>query len=307
MLPSPLRKLVGTAVYWTVTFLPNIKKHFIKKKARSFSRRRRVGLHIRVGHHPGWEPTLRRAFQDTPHTLYFESLPDSDLSGFDLVLPFTVQELSYLGMRQDVSLRNPIAIPDARAIEICDDKLLFYQTMHTHGFGGYTPKVGGHFNYPYVLKKRLTHCGLGSEIIYSPKDEKRLEAQLDSAEYFKQEYIQGHCEYATHILFQKGEIVTAFTIKHRHSRKIYIRGFEKCESVYSVFSKNRFLSIFADILKAIRFEGICCFDYKIAGDRPLIMEINPRIGGSSVEYILLFINGLETQKSSVDATAFSKN
>ena len=36
------------------------------------------------------------------------------------------------------------------------------------------------------------------------------------------------------------------------------------------------------ILKKIAYKGLCCFNYKIVDDKPLIFEMNPRFGASLI-------------------------
>ena len=38
----------------------------------------------------------------------------------------------------------------------------------------------------------------------------------------------------------------------------------------------------AAILDALAYEGTCCFNYKLEGGRPMLLELNPRFGGSLV-------------------------
>ncbi|MNC96669.1 hypothetical protein D3C83_141030 [compost metagenome] len=54
-----------------------------------------------------------------------------------------------------------------------------------------------------------------------------------------------------------------------------------------------FLDSFCEILTLLKFEGLCCFNYKIKDSRPLIFEINPRFGGSLCSYFYPFIRHLE--------------
>jgi predicted ATP-grasp superfamily ATP-dependent carboligase len=291
-----LKSLFDTAKYWSANLFPNVKKSWVKSRERRRSNTNGRGLSILFGCHPGWEPTLKKAFADTQHRIHFEQFSETNIGQYDLVIPITIDEILFLDTHRALLRNSRLPVASSQAVRICDDKLLFYQTMVQKGFGAYLPQVGGKLAFPYLLKKKVTHCGHGSELVFSVRDEERLVALLTSDEYFRQAYIPGNCEYATHILFRKGRIVASFTIRHRHSAPVYIRGFDKAASVYSVFTRSRFLPLFSGMLQSINFEGICCFDYKIADNKPYILEINPRIGGSSVEYLLKFINAIDAQE-----------
>jgi predicted ATP-grasp superfamily ATP-dependent carboligase len=45
---------------------------------------------------------------------------------------------------------------------------------------------------------------------------------------------------------------------------------------------QKYVKIFDKILLKINFRGICCIDYKIVNNKPIIFEINPRFGGSAI-------------------------
>ncbi|PHS30843.1 MAG: hypothetical protein COA95_08000 [Methylophaga sp.] len=84
-------------------------------------------------------------------------------------------------------------------------------------------------------------------------------------------------EYATHILFKDNKVAYSLTIKYNFENPYQIHG--KVQAIYSeLITSSPFLDIFTDILKSIKYEGLCCIDYKIIENSPIIFEINPRPG-----------------------------
>lgn len=295
---SRFSKKLNIAYYYLTVLRPNIKKRiFQNKEVRKCSALKSKGWNILFGVHPVWENTIRKAFDKTAHTVHFEELSTENISFYDLVVPLTIDELIFLNDNKNLIQYSPLPIPSKNAIQICNDKFLFYQYMSDAGLGEYFPETGIHFSYPYTLKKKVTHFGIGSEIVFNEEDEQRLKDILYSDDYFTQQYIPGKNEYAAHILFEKGEIVSWFTIKHAHATEFYIRGHNKAKTIVSGLTANRYQSIFSAMLRTLEFEGICCIDYKIANGKLYILEINPRIGASSIEHLLHFVNALQQQKT----------
>lgn len=54
-----------------------------------------------------------------------------------------------------------------------------------------------------------------------------------------------------------------------------------------------FLLLWDRLLDTLGFEGLCCINYKLNNGRPLLLEINPRFGGSLGEYFFAFLRHLE--------------
>ncbi len=288
-----------TLVYWLENLFPNIRKVLFKRKLLRQHLRRQPPLRILFGCHLGWEPTLRKAFAETAHTVSFKKISECNPAEYDLVFPLTLPEVIALQQKLPDRRAYPLPLPNRKVMECCNDKQLFYEFMHASGFGAYIPFTGKPEGFPYYLKKKVSHGGRDSELITDAAAESAHLDKLFSDDYLAQAAVPGNKEFATHILFRSGAIVAAFTICHHHRTPLYIRGHQKASSAYSDLCKNQHLRLFGDILCCLGFEGICCFDYKVVNGSPVIFEINPRIGGSAMEYVLFFINALEISKHQV--------
>jgi len=247
-------------------------------------------LNILFSVKPAWEPNIRIGFRPTRHHLLFDAFTDENIEKSDLAVPLTMKDLKYLSVHHKLAGRNLIPIPDLAAIEICDDKYLFYQTLKEKGFDRYLPRVGTQLPYPYILKKRIAEDGDNCYIIFNAADEKAHAAQLSDPEYFSQEIVAGHHEYATHILLKDGKIQSCINIKYTFAEELPIKG----QNTYIAreISGCPYLGLFTQMLNATGFEGLCCVNYKVRDNQPFVFEINPRFGGSLSPFFFSFVRKL---------------
>ncbi|TFF36840.1 ATP-grasp domain-containing protein [Mucilaginibacter psychrotolerans] len=237
---------------------------------------------------PEWEKKIRKGFLFTRHKLYFEAFTPENIRNADLVVPLTITDLRILIQNRHLASNNAIPLPNLKAVDICDDKWLFIQTLTHKGFGYVIPKVGSNLPYPYMLKKKTSISGSDCYRITNACDVATYKDLIARPDFFCQEIINGIYEYATHIIFKNCEIISSLTIEYEYPTPTSINGKEKFIAKNIVDCQQ--LSIFSAILTSIGFEGQCCFDYKLIEGRPYIFEINPRFGGSVCRYFFSFIN-----------------
>ncbi len=234
-----------------------------------------------------WEQWIRDGFTGSRHAIAFAEFADADLEAHDLLVPITLAALRDLQARPESAARNPIAIPSAESMALCDDKLAFNRFLEGNGFVDCVPPIGPFQSFPYILKKRHDEWGRNSHIVRDRGDEERLAAELADPEFFCQEYIPGSTELTTHIVFRDGRIVCGMTLALRFGNEVYIRGREAdLERTECACADEE---LFTRILVAIGFEGLCCFNYKRVGTQPLIFEINPRFGASLAPLFAQFL------------------
>lgn len=240
---------------------------------------------------PDWEADIRAGFDGLAHEIAFADFATAPLREHDLVVPLTVAALRDLHARYVEVAANPIPIPSPQAVALCDDKLHLNRALEKHGFVDCVPMMGRYQAYPYILKKRSDEWGANSHIVREPLDETPHAERLASADYFRQEYIPGRTEYTTHVVFKDGRIACAATLAFAFEHEVFIKGRvadsgrTRCDCAH--------LDLFARILAAIGFEGLCCFNYKLAGKQPLIFEINPRFGASLSPLFAAFVDALD--------------
>jgi hypothetical protein len=238
-----------------------------------------------------WETPIRYGFRYTRHELSFENFCIERIQNYDIIVPLTIPDIKFLiGVRQLIS-NNPIPIPSMDSLDLCDDKERFNSILVENNFGNYIPKMLNEPQYPYILKKKEDQFGINSHIIINSQQERQWLEKISNPDYFKQQLIPGQREYATHLLYSKGQIVNSLTIEYFFDAEYYIKGKNREISRQKV-KRCPYLNIFSSILGFIGFEGLCCINFKIIDSQPLIFEINPRFGGSLSPHFHDFIKGL---------------
>jgi predicted ATP-grasp superfamily ATP-dependent carboligase len=183
-------------------------------------------------------------------------------------------------------------MPAAESVHLCDDKYVLNQALIASGFGQYIPRIaqGLGLTPPYMLKKRIGEWGKGCYIVRNSNDEAELSGRINDPQYFCQEFIQGTTECATHILMVGGRIVKALNIQYWFASDTPIKGQDN--AYLKAIHRCPYLDLFARILRTIRYEGLCCVNYKVAKGHPYLLEINPRFGGSLAPYFFSFVRHL---------------
>jgi predicted ATP-grasp superfamily ATP-dependent carboligase len=236
---------------------------------------------------PVWEKSIRSGFMFTRHKIEFNEFTPENIKNSDLVVPLTISDLELLNKDRSMVKDNAIPIPQLEAIWVCDDKFRFYMALKENGFEETLPKVGTNLPYPYILKGKWGEYGTNCYIITDAEKEKQYIDLINNKDFFCQEIVQGKKEYATHILFKDNKIQASLNVKYTWPGNVAIKGKDKFISRTIV--KCPYLELFTAMLKSINFEGICCVNYKVSGDKPFIFEINPRFGGSLGPYFSSFI------------------
>ena len=238
-----------------------------------------------------FEKGIKNGFLHTQHELQFSSLRNSYIQKYDLIVPLTIEDSLYLNDMPHLIDKNPIPIPSKESILLCDNKYLFSKKLIEGGFKSFIPIIGDMHEYPYVFKKKIDEWGRSTHVIKDIEDEKKHEDILGSTEYFKQQLILGHREYATHIIIKNRKIINALNIEYLFESEMPIKG--KDIPIYKKISHCPYIDIFKSILIYINYEGLCCFNYKAVNGRPLIMEINPRFGGSLTPFFFSFMRYIQ--------------
>ena len=242
---------------------------------------------------PDWEPMIRQSFgKSSEAILRFAPLTDASVAWADLVVPLTLDQ--QLLMTEHPKWCTPqLPIPTREVIELCSDKVAFNRALQGLGFGLFVPEMNGDSGYPYILKKRTDENSAHTYIVRGPGDERAYGEMLASPEYFKQRFVPGSKEYATHILFRDGQAVADLTIEYSFASKAPIKG--KTPYIHRLAACPE-LPLLANMLRELKYEGLCCFNYKRVGMHPWIIELNPRFGGSLSLYFVLFVRSLNRSR-----------
>lgn len=255
---------------------------------RLFRRRQRTILFSLT---PELEEMIRAGFGHTHHEIAFRKFSPEVLQAYDLVVPLTIDDLKYLNTVRDLIAGNPLPIPSLESIELCDDKYRFNQMLQAKGFGAFIPQMGGRLAFPYVVKKRTDIYGRNCRVVHDAGDEAACAGILADPDYFTQQLVTGTNEYATHILFKDNRIRCWINVEYTFGTATPVKGKDKVLLLRACRCPH--LALFAEILRTVGFEGLCCLNYK-ESDRgqPMILENNPRFGGSLARYFFGFVEYL---------------
>jgi hypothetical protein len=234
-----------------------------------------------------WEEGIRYGFQFTHHTIRFGDLDQEDLAAYDLVVPLTIEDLRFLDTVRHKTIGNPLPIPSLPSVALCDDKLLLNAALAGLGFGDCVPPMGQTLPFPYIVKKRIDQYGEHSHRILDARGQEALAGLIHDPEYFCQQFVPGPYEYATHMIMRDGRVSSVLNIEYLFKSDVPIKG--KDAKIYTRVCRSPHDALFADILRKIGFEGLCCVNYKMDGGRPRLLEINPRFGASLSPFFFSFI------------------
>lgn len=219
-------------------------------------------------------------------SLFFYEFDQVDTANFDYVIPLTVHAQQYANQNKLFNQSNQALISPQKSIEICDKKDKFEEFMLKNGFEQYYPLAQKTATYPYVIKKVVDEFGLNTKIIKNKEDEQKYADLITSKDYIKQAYITGKEEYAAHIILKDNKIIYLNTLAYVFEEDIFVKGKYYKEKNRIKVNHEHFTPIFQEILTKMEYkEGICCFNYKLENGIMQIFEINPRFGGSLLQYI----------------------
>jgi hypothetical protein len=205
--------------------------------------------------------------------------PALDMGGFDCVVPFTLNDYGHL-RRRPVRHRVNCLMPQSALVEILDDKYRCNRLLTAFGFGVNIPAMDQPTTaWPIIYKKKQDSTGRHSFLCFCEDDLRTLEASILPNDYFKQQYVAGNTEYATHMVTIGGRVIYHSTVKYTFGAKYYVKG-ERCPAPPPEFCDCPCYGQLSAIVDRLAYTGTCCFNYKITADGLKLFEINPRFGHS---------------------------
>ena len=193
-------------------------------------------------------------------------------------------------LKEQVILDHPqgykTLIPSKELVHTASYKNLFYELLSEHGFKDYYPQElsSPDFSKPFIVKRLHGESGLGIFLIW---DEPRYnlilkEQSLKNQPFILEEYIEGDDEYVFYVVCKGGEILWHASLVAQPPKDSRVQKgsftnaseIELSEEIYKVFER---------ILKAFNYEGPANFNYKLKDGKPIIFEMNPRMGGSMMK------------------------
>jgi hypothetical protein len=232
---------------------------------------------VGFGHFVDWENGIRSNLGG-PYAADFVDLDTAGFEDFDAIIPIRIEHYDSLARHPELR-GHKFFHPSVAAVAICHDKLRLTRFLVAGGFSNLVPPLRGSGPpYPYVWKRRRGYWGIDCHVVTGPQDEQALDLSDDAS--FAQALASGEVEFATHILRTGGEIRYVSTFAHEMAGRSVILS-EDQRPVRTSFTRGcDHLDLFSEILARLRYEGTVCFDYKVVDGQPLLLEINPRFGGT---------------------------
>ncbi len=235
-----------------------------------------------------WVQVIKRILksQERDMALFFYDFDQIKTNRFDYIIPLSVYAQEYVNKHKIDDIENKALITPQKCIDICDKKNNFEEFMINNGFEKYYPLLKKETRFPYVVKKNVDEFGLNVKIIENEEDENKYSDLISSKEYIKQDCVSGKEEYTAHIIINNNKIVYLNTLVYVFEQDIFIKGKYCAEKDRVKVNHDHFSPIFQEILSKMEYtQGICCFNYKLVDGVMKIFEINPRFGGSLLEYV----------------------
>lgn len=239
---------------------------------------------------PEWWALIRERLDPARFAAQSGDLAAADLEAAQIIAPLTLAEIRFLH-HQPPRLRHRALLPPLETLALCEDKLAFHRRLGALGFAAHLPgllereEIARRLNdpalYPFVVKKRIGEWGLEQAAMADPADVERRAAWIADDAYFCQDYVDGDLDFTSHLVMRRGTPVYFSTFPFRLDARPCLRGLCGPATRQPIDHGRGHADFFAGLLRSIGFrEGVCCFDYKLVDDRPVIFELNPRFGAS---------------------------
>jgi hypothetical protein len=243
-----------------------------------------------------WESSIRQDFASFPKVkIEFSDLSVDAVARADIVVPYELSDLLWLAERPELTENKRIPIPSSQVVEICHNKLLFNSKLIGLGFKNLLPETHISLEPPFIVKPQEGESSDGVFFVSSHEILERNAEEINKGKNVKQEFIRGKYEYATHMIMRNGELLAELTIQYRFNSEYPVKG--KTPEMWRRAVKCPEIKKLVQILLAIGYEGICCFNYKIADGQLKLIELNPRFGGSLTPYFTHMLSMIATRES----------
>jgi len=250
-------------------------------------------LAIAFGCHRDRAPLIARRIDPTRYRPAFAPLDAIDLSRFAAAIPIELAHYDELA-RAALPMRRIAIVPDPALVDLCDDKLACARHLIAIGFGAHVPEIFEERPaFDHIEKPRRGEFGRGCRVVSAGSGRG---GQAAPGGFF-QALVPGDEEFALHLLRAGGRLRFARLVRYQMPDAHSVRSAD-CRPRDATFVDPRpALALFARLLDALSYEGTCCINYKLQEGRPMILEINPRIGSSLcydiTAYVDAYVGALE--------------
>lgn len=238
-----------------------------------------------------WESGFRHHLDAARFHCRFARPSGAEMEGYDAVVPLTLSDYDDLEAWRGQGGGRFLA-PNEAVVRLCHDKLAFNRFLLANGFADLVAplRVAGAGRYPYVLKRRRDEWGKNTHFVRDSTDEHRLSGLIGDESYFCQDFVPGDREYAAHILARGGIVLYHAVVAYDTSGPARITGIDFRPRPMLQPAGFPLPEAFRGILRRLSYSGTCCIDYRMVSGRPMIFEMNPRVGGSLCQDINRYLD-----------------
>jgi hypothetical protein len=245
-----------------------------------------------------WQPATLKGFAGLTHKLHFAPMAQADLLRFDLIVPLTLADAHFVRSQPQHIRAHAVPLPDETCTILCDDKPRLNEALIAAGFGAHVPPMGDDLAPPFICKPARGENSDDCLLVPDYAAILRLGSALDRPGLFRQAAVRGEVEYATHFLMKDGRLERELTVAYHHDAPLYIKGSASQAPAIRILGTCPDTATLTAMLRAIGYNGMGCANFKMAAGRLQLLEINPRIGGSLMEYFATFLRSLPQARPS---------
>jgi carbamoylphosphate synthase large subunit len=204
-----------------------------------------------------------------------------------IILPLLENDSKHIKSMEHLYKNKVSLVPTIETVDIFSNKHLFWQFMKNNNLSDLIPKTYKYMEaindieYPCIIKPINLNNGQQMTIVNSVTNLIDVNLIKNKEQYIIQEYISDPNEYVSHCVVQNGKIIHHITYLNIYEKDQYIRSTEdKPVKREKVVISDAIIKYFEQVLECVQYDGICNIDYKCKNNKPIIFEINPRLGGS---------------------------
>jgi len=231
--------------------------------------------------------------QKIPYRTYFKNFFKIDEfmnyiedNKIDIIIPLTYQQMTFVMKYYNkiiCRVKKIVCGKDTNVVRLLDNKNEFYKQ-----FSQYVPQVYiiktydkkeiiQKPEYPCIYKLARIYGGIESFVINNKEE---LDNIKSNKAYIIQKYIQLPNEYSGNFYVVDGIIKFFVYYMMTNHTPHYIQHGRL--SKYERVTEPYWLDTFTEIFTKLKYTGFACIDFKVVDNKPIIFEINPRLGGSIV-------------------------
>lgn len=248
-------------------------------------------LKVRFGEHPDFMAAILETLAQDRFEPLAGPIAAREALNVSAVLPLRISDYDALYQRPDLQGRK-LWLPDRDIVRLCDDKLKMNDFLRAKSFTAIVPEHSTQSLgvYPVIVKKVHDENGENSFVAFDKAEEEAIIRKFAGGAFFVQRFVTGRDEYAVHVLAVEGEAYFVKAIRHVMAGDHCVKGARNIPERSEATRLPKGGEIIFDILRILRYTGVCCVNLKGSERDMKLLEINPRFGYSLCRHINEFLD-----------------